>query len=143
MIAQEVRRHAHRGVGRDRVIAVCEREEDGRRCAPSVRQVEQDVHVRLVTPALEVHAHFLSRRESVQRVLVDAARLEPLSGRRGRHLAVHLALEQREQLGPTVASPFLGGAHGCAVRANERIGERVRADLALVVVDASAGRGLR
>jgi len=41
-----------------------------------------------------------------------------------------------------IATPLLGGAHGRAVRAHEWIGERIRADLALVVVDARSGRRL-
>src|SRR5437763_1233975 len=36
-----------------------------------VRHVEQDVHVRLVSPTLEVHAHFLPRREPVECVRID------------------------------------------------------------------------
>ena len=57
-----------------------------------------------------------------------------------RRLAVHVLLEELENLGPALLLPRLGVLDRRAVGADERVGQRVLADLRLIVVGFLAER---
>ena len=98
-------------------------------------QVDQEVHPRAVRLVGERDRDLAADGGAAQGLLVFRADPKRGPDRLGRlrHLAVHLGLEEPQQLGPALLDPQVGRRDLPAVGHRQRVGQRVRADLDFVV----------
>jgi hypothetical protein len=123
-------------VGVDRLVAPeIQTQEDRRRAARRCGQVDQQPHLRAPGLAREIDRHLLAAGAASQRAGVTGGRFPAQPHARRRAAAVHVALEQAQDLRAPPLEPLLARRHSPAVAQPQRVGQGVLGDFGLVVVD--------